>query len=1323
MNRKHSLRTVITVAILLAGALPAANFAAQLAGSGTPSIINIVRGQDPTLPQLGIDCGLGTTLGVFTAGGTPPVTGDGVLDPTCTWSGDADALSAPDATTEPLVSDNPESLPGTGGGFSAEIRVANLNGLAINGWDISVRYDTTILNGVKFDQTGLIWTSAGVATITPAASIDNNFEPGIGVARFAQVVLSPGPQFPDASGGLTLFRIRFDVVGVGTGQLTIFNDVLTNPGVSNCASGCPHKSQSGALNSESFFDPTGGLGWSVSWTFTPNPEVPGSPLQLSATATCTGCVAALSYSWDTDSDGVADATGNPATITAPPPIVHRVVLTVTDGTNTASAVKRLPLTLKLVAPASVVVGGIANFNGLWLGGNPNYSGNWRLCPGSTTQQNVCSNPAPTVAATASQNSPQTVIYNFAGVYNNTLKISDTAVPQISTTGTTLSTFVLYTVTGIPGVRPQAYVVTAKADTAKATVGQTVTFTATNSYSSNYPAYARSADTVVNGTAPAVGAALRTNIDKRIVFVDTTTGAGGTIANGLWDPSEWIFFCGTLTFGSTCTSAAIPSATVLYAAAGARPTGTGTGETVKVEPHLGYVGASTGFVPGNPVIYDVNTNSFFDAFFDVHFQFGDGFNTHVTSASGASGGPLTNTWTYTTTHSYSTAGTFPVTVNALETGTAAISRIQETASMSMVVNPVAQPLTTDFTVSASPTSGKPITFTGTASGGTAPYSLSFNFGDFTPSGTCSIAVSAGNCTVTHSYAVKGSFTAALTTTDSATPTPHTATASHPVSVAAQPLTVDFSFTPTNPTAGKPVSFTASGTGGTGPYSFAWTFNDGGSASGSSVSHTFTVKGSYTATVTVTDMNGATASMTHPVVVSAQPLSADFSFSPATVVVGNPVNFTGSATGGTPPYSFAWNFGDGSSASGVSVLHSYSVKGSYTVTLIVTDMNGVFARASRAVAVSPQPLAADFTFTPANPTAGKPVSFTATVFGGTSPYAFNWAFGDGQSGTGQNPTHSFSVKGSYTVSLTVTDMNSASVSATHTIVVSPQTIVVDFVVSPTAPTVGRSATFTATVSGGTSPFVFAWSFGDGSTGSGNPVGHTYNATGPVTVSLNVTDMNGATAASSHSIIVVAAGLTNVDFAPAKTLVGTTNFVALITGGAPPFSCTWNFGDASPSQTGCTPAHTYAAAGNFTVTLNVQDNNGSTGSKTKIVIVENAPSLIRGKVHWTHHLHLPGPQVFTAKVRNPSDLSVPVTLTIDIFDGGGAFVARVSGTTVLAPNSIKLDFTVSWTPPNIVQGYSFTARLSYAFSFGDLNGDGTPEMVTGTDGSKSGTFAVVM
>jgi PKD repeat protein len=85
-------------------------------------------------------------------------------------------------------------------------------------------------------------------------------------------------------------------------------------------------------------------------------------------------------------------------------------------------------------------------------------------------------------------------------------------------------------------------------------------------------------------------------------------------------------------------------------------------------------------------------------------------------------------------------------------------------------------------------------------------------------------------------------------------------------------------------------------------------------------------------------------------SPQALSASFTYAPPSPVTGMAVAFAGLATGGATPYSYSWIFGDGTSASGASVTHTFSNPGTYSVTLTVKDSNSTTSTGTRQVIVS-------------------------------------------------------------------------------------------------------------------------------------------------------------------------------------------------------------------------------------------------------------------------------------------------------------------------------------------------------------------------------------
>ena len=227
------------------------------------------------------------------------------------------------------------------------------------------------------------------------------------------------------------------------------------------------------------------------------------------------------------------------------------------------------------------------------------------------------------------------------------------------------------------------------------------------------------------------------------------------------------------------------------------------------------------------------------------------------------------------------------------------------------------------------------------------------------------------------------------------------------------------------AGQPVTVKAWASGGTPPYTYAWTTSDGQKAAGQQVKFTAPNAKSFTVTLTVTDSAQKTATFTKTInVKTSTTLKAAFTFDPVNPSINRPVTFDASTSTGTI-VKYEWSFGDGSPPVSGSdqqrVEHTYTAAGIYTVRLTVADANGAVGTSQQVtVAATPPTLKAAFTFDPVNPSINRPVTFDASTSTGTI-VKYEWQFGDGNKINSATPLaqNTYAQAGTYTVTLTVTD----------------------------------------------------------------------------------------------------------------------------------------------------------------------------------------------------------------------------------------------------------------------------------------------------------------
>ncbi len=233
------------------------------------------------------------------------------------------------------------------------------------------------------------------------------------------------------------------------------------------------------------------------------------------------------------------------------------------------------------------------------------------------------------------------------------------------------------------------------------------------------------------------------------------------------------------------------------------------------------------------------------------------------------------------------------------------------------------------------------------------------------------------------------------------------------------------------------------------------------------------------------------------------------------------------------TYQWDFGDGSVASGVSASHTYAIAGAYIAKLTLTSSSGQTSSATVTVTASQ-------TTTPPPPPKTPPSAvISSSAAAGAAPLAVNfdgsgstannatitshaWSFGDGSSATGASTAHTFASAGTFSTTLTVTDSNGLTATASTPVVVTAP------VSTNNAPTAAISATpvsgtvpLTVTFNGGGSTdsdgsiSSFVWNFGDGSSATGPTATHTYTTAASFTATLQVTDNQGAKGTASATI----------------------------------------------------------------------------------------------------------------------------------------------------------------------------------------------------------------
>jgi gliding motility-associated-like protein len=373
------------------------------------------------------------------------------------------------------------------------------------------------------------------------------------------------------------------------------------------------------------------------------------------------------------------------------------------------------------------------------------------------------------------------------------------------------------------------------------------------------------------------------------------------------------------------------------------------------------------------------------------------------------------------------------------------------------------------------------------------------------------------------------------------------------------------------------------------SFNWNFGDGTAliTANNSATHTYSAAGNYTVRLIITTILGCQDTLTKTMNIRVNGPTAKFNSSVPGSCLNNAIVFNDlSVSDGLHPIqSFTWNYGDGNieTLTAGPFQHTYSAAGVYVVKLKVTDSLGCVDSFNIPTALVISKPLANFITTDTLSCPTQPVRFTNQSTGPNLTYL--WKFGDGTTSTQQNPVHTFTADGIFSISLFITDQYGCTDSISKTKYVTIITPVADFIMSDSLSACPPMIVQLTDLS--VNAITKNWNFGDGTSATTDNPSHFYNYPGTYIVTLTVKGPGGCSVIKQKPIVIKGpTGTFNYN-----PLIGcspvNSSFAASTSGSS---SIVWDFNDGTTiNTTDSTINHVYTYPGTYVPKIILTDNAG--------------------------------------------------------------------------------------------------------------------------------------